>query len=137
MAARYAPPADWKQTSLGSLLEGTGRGLQPASGRKTRAGERTVFVAGDVALLQLACVSVIGSRRVSAAGEATALPASGVASCASTPAPGSNNPPPINATIANLRIRMPIIFARSSPSRPIDASTSRPFLPCLCAIVNR
>ncbi|HEX2890934.1 DNA-processing protein DprA [Vineibacter terrae] len=72
MAARYAPPADWKQTSLGSLLEGTGRALQPASGRKTRAGERTVFVAGDVALLRLACVSVIGSRRASAAGEATA-----------------------------------------------------------------
>jgi hypothetical protein len=34
MAAKYVDPTDWKQSSLSSLLEGTGRTLQPASARK-------------------------------------------------------------------------------------------------------
>ncbi len=68
-AARYVPPTDFKQSSLGRLLAGTGRSLQPASGRKSQDGERTVFTSGDVALLKRPCVAIIGSRKVSAAGE--------------------------------------------------------------------
>jgi DNA processing protein len=69
MVARYVAPTDWRQLPLGELLEGTGRTLQPASGRKTKDKERTVFVAGDPSLLTKPCVSVIGSRKASVTGK--------------------------------------------------------------------
>ena len=58
-AARYVPPTDWKQSSLGRLLAGTGRNLQPASGRKSQDGERRVFTSGDVALLKVKRVETL------------------------------------------------------------------------------
>ena len=66
--AKYVRPISWQQASLGKLLEGTGRSLQSASRQKGQNGDRTIFVAGDISLLKRNCVSIIGSRKVSAAG---------------------------------------------------------------------
>lgn len=69
MAARYVPPTNCRRSSLSKLVEGTGRTLRPTARQKTPKKERTVFLAGEAALLRGACVSLIGSRKASTAGE--------------------------------------------------------------------
>lgn len=75
-AGGYIPPKFIGETTLGHILEGTGRRVpedQPQmalflSGR-TRAG-MTVYYAGNLALLKRPCVAIVGTRQVSDAGEA-------------------------------------------------------------------
>lgn len=71
----YTPPAHWQRTSAHGLLDGTRRELVgPAQlSLLTRLTPKAiqdlpVFIAGDVGLLQQTCVSVIGTRNVSADG---------------------------------------------------------------------
>lgn len=77
-AGDYIPPKSIGEATLGRLLEGTGRRVpddQPQmalflSGR-TRAG-MIVYYAGNLALLKRPCVAIVGTRKVSDAGEARA-----------------------------------------------------------------
>lgn len=76
---RYRPPVAWDQSAVRELLAGSTRGvpttaqldlLKPAP--RGADGEVMVYVAGDKGLLNAPCVSVIGTRKVSAEGAARA-----------------------------------------------------------------
>lgn len=72
----YTPPKHIGEASLGRLLAGTNRPVPEDSPQRslfmsgrTRAG-MTVYYAGNLALLHRPCVAIVGTRKVSAAGEA-------------------------------------------------------------------
>ena len=69
--ARYVPPRDVQAIRLADLMDYCGRKIGPAQ-KSLFAGqddqETNIFFAGDLALLKLKCVSVIGARDVSAEG---------------------------------------------------------------------
>jgi DNA processing protein len=72
----YTPPKFIGEATLGRLLEGTSRRVPDDSPQvslfmsgRTRAG-MTVYYAGNLALLKRPCVAIVGTRKVSDAGEA-------------------------------------------------------------------
>lgn len=74
----YTPPKHIGETTLGRLLAGTDRRVPEDSPQgslfmtgRTRAG-MTVYYAGNLALLHRPCVAIVGTRKVSEAGEARA-----------------------------------------------------------------
>jgi DNA processing protein len=76
---RYTPPSQWQSAPVSELLAESSRAaVTPAqlhllaSGKRPSDEEMTVFVAGDVTLLKKRCVSIIGTRKVSAEGAARA-----------------------------------------------------------------
>jgi DNA processing protein len=74
----YAPPKEVREATLAKLLEGTERRVPEDSAQTSlflsgrSRGGMPVYYAGDLSLLHRPCVAIVGTRKVSEAGEARA-----------------------------------------------------------------